>query len=136
MENNISNITKHDDNLKWIVTNHSKIYDYIKNSYKNDNTKKGHISVLAGILRSLNVRPRIMKKYNDESIKLLKEIQDSSKHQELLPQRVHIYITFRDTEKRRDELGSLYNLNKSNNKYNLMYLLLSLYTYQPLLRMH
>ena len=73
-----------------------------------------------------------MKKYNDESIRLLKEIQDTSKHQELLPQRVQNDITFRDIEKRRDELGSLFNLNKSNNKYNLMYLLLSLYTYQPL----
>ena len=76
-KNNISNITKHDDSLKWIVLNHSKIYNYIKNTYKNDNTKKGHISVLAGILRSLNVKPRIMRKYNDESIKLLKEIQDT-----------------------------------------------------------
>ena len=69
-ENNIPDITKHDDALKWIVLNHSNIYNYIKNTYKNDNTLKGHISVLAGILRALNVKPRIMRKYNDESANL------------------------------------------------------------------
>ena len=66
-KNNIPDMKKHDDSLKWIVLNHNKIYNYIKNNYKNDNTKIGHISVLAGILRSLNVKPRIMRKYNDES---------------------------------------------------------------------
>jgi hypothetical protein len=46
------------------------------NTYKNYNNKKGHISLLACILISINVKKRIMRKYNDESIKLLKEIQD------------------------------------------------------------
>ena len=85
-KNHSSDITKHDDSLKWIITNHRKIYDYIKNMYNSNNTIKGHISVLAGILRYLNVKPRVSLQYNDESIELLKEIQDTSKHQELLPQ--------------------------------------------------
>ena len=40
LSNNINDITKHDGSFKWIVLNHSNIYGYIKNTYKNDNTKK------------------------------------------------------------------------------------------------
>ena len=48
-----------DNNYKWIAKNHKKIYEYITQHYTNKNTLKGHISVLAGILRTLDTLPLV-----------------------------------------------------------------------------
>ena len=53
-----------DNNFKRIPKNHKKIYEYITSHYEDKNTLKGHISVLSGILRELDVLPGIQKKYS------------------------------------------------------------------------
>ena len=69
-----------DNNYKWIATNHKKIYEYIISSYINKNTMKGHISVLAGILKALDTLPRIQKQYSKISTELCLELQYESKN--------------------------------------------------------
>ena len=134
-KSNISDIKKHDDGLKWVATHHKKIYKYIKDTYANKNTIKGHISVLAGILAKIDKFPRIRKKYSDESTTLFKELEDESKEQVLKPQRVANFICFEDIVKRMNEYKQLLLSDKTNNKYNLTWVLLSLYTFQPPIRM-
>ena len=68
-----------DNNYKWIVKNHKKIYEYITTHYTNKNTLKGHISVLAGILRALDKLPLMQKKYSKIATDLCLELQDESK---------------------------------------------------------
>ena len=84
-----------DNNYKWIAKNHKKIYEYITQHYTNKNTLKGHISVLAGILRALDTLPLIQKKYSKVATDLCLELQDESKKQELLPQRKKISFFFK-----------------------------------------
>ena len=79
------------DNYKWIAKNHKKIYEYITTHYTNKNTLKGHISVLAGILRTLDTLPLIQKKYSKIATELCLELQNDSKKQELLPQRKEFF---------------------------------------------
>ena len=124
-----------DNNYKWIAKNHKKIYEYITTHYTNKNTLKGHISVLAGVLRALDTLPLIQKKYSKISTDLCLELQDESKKQELLPQRKQNFVFYQDIVKRRDQFRQLFEQNKSNNKNNLSWVLLSLYTIQPPVRM-
>ena len=123
-----------DNNYKWIAKNHKKIYEYIRSKYTNKNTLKGHISVLAGILRELDTLPRVQQRYSKISTDLCLELQDESKKQELLPQRKQNFVLFQDIVKRREQFRKLFEADKSNNKNNLSYVLLSLYTMQPPLR--
>ena len=131
---NIPEIKKHDNDLKWIGIHHKKIYDYIKNTYHNLNSLKSHISILSGILKFLNIHPRYKKKYSLESTELSKKVQYISNNQELSQSRKQNYISFDDIVKKRDELKNLFFINPTHNKYNLMYLILCLYTYQPPIR--
>jgi len=124
-----------DNNYKWIAKNHKKIYEYITTHYTNKNTLKGHISVLAGILRALDTLPLIQKRYSKIATELCLELQDESKKQELLPQRKENFVFFQDIVKRREQFRELFLNDKTNNKYNLSWVLLSLNTYQPPIRM-
>ena len=124
-----------DNNYKWIATNHKKIYEYITKHYTNKNTLKGHISVLAGILRTLDTLPLIQKKYSKISTDLCLELQNESKKQELSPQRKENFVFLDDFIKRREQFKQLFEQDKTNNKNNLSWVLLSLYTYQPPIRM-
>ena len=123
-----------DNNYKWIARNHRKIYEYINRNYTNNNTLKGHISVLAGILKKLDTLPLIQKKYSKIASELCLELQDESKKQQLLPQRQQNFVVFDDIIKRREQFKQLFLNDKTNNKYNLSWMLLSLYTMQPPLR--
>ena len=58
-----------------------------------------------------------------------------AKKQELLPQRKDNFVLFHDIVKRREQFRQLFEQDKTNNKYNLSYVLLSLYTMQPPIRM-
>ena len=124
-----------DDNFKWVAKNHTKIYEYITTHYTNKNTLKGHLSVLAGILKELDTQPRAQKRYSKMATELCLELQNESKNQELLPQRKQNFVFFEDIIKRREEFKQLFEFNKTNNKYNLSWVLLSLYTMQPGIRM-
>ena len=124
-----------DDNYKWIAKNHKKIYEYITTHYENKNTLKGHISVLSGILRELDTLPGIQKKYSKIATDLNLELQTESKKQELLPQRKQNFVFFQDVVKRREDFRKLFEHDKTNNKNNLSWVLLSLYTMQPPIRM-
>ena len=124
-----------DNNYKWIAKNHKKIYEYITQHYTNKNTLKGHISVLAGILRALDTLPLVQKKYSKIATELCLELQDESKKQELLPQRKENFVFLQDIIKRREQFIQLFEQDKANNKNNLSWVLLSLYTMQPPIRM-
>ena len=124
-----------DNNYKWIAKNHKNFYEYITSHYTNKNTLKGHISVLAGVLRELDTLPRIQKQYSKVATELCLELQDESKKQELLPQRKENFVFFQDIVKRREQFKQLFENDKTNNKNNLSWILLSLYTYQPPIRM-
>ena len=123
------------NNYKWIATNHKKIYEYITSHYTNKNTLKGHVSVLAGILKALDTLPRVQKQYSKISTELCLELQNESKKQELLPQRKDNFVFLQDIITRREQFGQLFEQDKTNNKYNLSWVLLSLYSMQPPIRM-
>ena len=123
-----------DNNYKWIAKNHKKIYEYITANYTNKNTRKGHISVLAGILKALSMQKRAMNKYSKISTELCNERQDESMSQELLPRRIDNYVSLEDVIKRREYYKNLFERDKHNAKNNLSWVLLSLYTMQPPLR--
>ena len=80
-----------------------KNYEYITQNYTNKNTLKGHISVLAGILRALDTLPLIQKKYSKVATDLCLELQDESKKQELFPQRKENFVFFQDIITRREQ---------------------------------
>ena len=124
-----------DNNYKWVAKNHKKIFEYITTHYENKNTLKGHISVLSGILRDLNTLPGMQKKYSKIATDLNLELQDESKKQELLPQRKNNFVLFGDIVKRREQFKKLFEHDRTNNKNNLSWVLLSLYTMQPPTRM-
>ena len=124
-----------DNNYKWIAKNHKKIYEYITQHYTNKNTLKEHISVLAGNLRALDTLPLVQKNYSKIATELCLELQDESKKQELLPQRKENFVFLQDIIKRREQFIQLFEQDKANNKNNLSWVLLSLYTMQPPIRM-
>jgi len=130
----VPNIKSHDEKMKWIGSNHAKIYKYIKSSYANLNTLKGHISVLGSMLKLLNVHPEFRKKYSDESTDLNNLQVEKSKKQEMTESRSKNFVTQEEIIKKRDEYRQLFMNNKRNVKYNFIYLILSLYTYNAPLR--
>ena len=65
---------------------------------------------------------------------LCMELQDESKNQELSQTRKENSITLEDIIKRREQLRQVFEQDKTNNKYNLSWVLPSLYTMQPPLR--
>ena len=134
--NGISAIKDHDVGLNWIYKNHKRIYDYIKKKYTNKNTLKLHISVLAGVIKMLKGdKSKIYQKYSLEATNLMKDIQDSYlDNTHISKNRVDNFVTLQEIETQRDELGKLFNEDRSDNKLNLQYLLLCLYTYQPPIR--
>ena len=117
-----------DNNYKWVAKNLKKIFEYITTHYENKNTLKGHISVLSGILRDLDTLPGMQKKYSKIATDLNLELQDESKKQELLPQRKNNFVLFGDIVKRREQFKKLFEQDRTNNKKNLSWVLLSLYT--------
>ena len=131
-KNNIPEIKVHDNEYKWILKNHNKIYDYIKKTYTNLGTLKSHINVLGMMMKKFN-KPLLYKKYSKESTDINDEYKKSFEDQN---HDIENFIPFKDIEKKRDEYKKLFENDKTNNKLNLMYLILSLYTYQPPLRMN
>ena len=123
------------DNYNWIAKNHKQIFEYIMKNYENKNTLKGHLSVLSGILKALDKQPRAMKKYSKMATELCLELQNESKNQELLPQRKDNFVSLEDIIRQRDQFKYAFEQDRSNNKYNLSWVLLSLYTMQPPIRM-
>ena len=123
-----------ENNYKWIRKYHKQIFEYIMQSYESKNTLKGHLSVLSGILKALDTQPRAQKRYSKMATELCMELQDESKNQELSQKRKEIFITLEDIIKRREQFRQLFEQDKANNKYNLSWVLLSLYTLQPPLR--
>ena len=91
--------------------------------------------MLSGILRELDTLPGIQKKYSKIATDLNLELQTESKKQELLPQRKQNFVFFQDVVKRREDFRKLFEHDKTNNKNNLSWVLLSLYTMQPPIRM-
>ena len=123
-----------DNNYKWIAKNHKQIFEYIMKNYENKNTLKGHLSVLSGILKALDKQPRAMKKYSKMATELCLELQNESKNQELLPQRKDNFVSLEDIM-RRNQFKYAFKQDRTNNKYNLSWVLLSLYTMQAPIRM-
>ncbi len=123
----------HDKQLRYILKYHKQIYNFIVKNYSNLNTKKSHISALAVIFRTLlGIKSRLYKRYSLISTELNKIVEDNYKDQ-IFPANRDI-ISLKEIEKRRDEIGLLFDADKKNKKLNLQHLLLSLYTYQPPLR--
>ena len=124
-----------DDNNKWIAKNHKKIYEYITTHYENKkHVKRAYISVIRN-----SERIRYTARYTEEIFKIATdlnlELQTESKKQELLPQRKQNFVFFQDVVKRREDFRKLFEHDKPNNKNNLSWVLLSLYTMQPPIRM-
>ena len=123
------------DNYNWTAKKLKQIFEYIMKNYENKNTLKGHLSVLAGILKALDTQPRAQKRYSKMATELCLELQNESKNQELSPQRKDNFVSLEDIIKRREQFKYAFEQDRTNNKYNLSWVLLSLYTMQPPMRM-
>lgn len=134
--NALENINK-DKGNKWIVKNHNIIYKYIvlDKHYTNQNTIKAHLTALAGVLRALNGPKNVIKAYELEAVKISNELKNDSKDQKLSITRKENYLNLFQILSRHDELEILFNSDKNNKKNNLAFLLLSLYTLQPPIRL-
>jgi hypothetical protein len=121
------------DNLKWVKQKKEEIAQHIRNKYTNKNSLKSHLVALSQTLKLLKDM-KGYKLYSDQATSLNKEVVKEYKDQKLDPKRRDNFVCFEDIIKRRDELGKLWENDKANNKANLLYLILSLYTYQPPLR--
>jgi hypothetical protein len=133
--NNIPNIKNADNKtVTWVGKNHKKIYKYIIESYDNLNTLKSHLSTLSSILKLLNVNEEDRKKYSDESTDYNNQNNDKLKKQIMTPSRAKNFVTFSAIEHKRDEYKNKFENNKDDNKTNLIYLILCLFTYQAPIR--
>lgn len=130
----INGLNSEGENYSNIIKHHNKIYDYIQ-KYSNKNTKKIHLSTLAKIFNIVEPGSKLYKKYSDKATNLFKELKEISKEQILKPQRIKNFMCYVDIIKKREELKEEYEKDKKNNKANLKYVLLCLYTMQPPLRM-
>jgi len=121
------------DNLKWVKLHQEQLSEHLLEKYTNKNSLKAHLIALSQVLKLLK-DSKGYKLYSDQATALNKEVVKESKDQKIDPKRRNNFVCFEDIVKRRDELGERFREDKTNNKTNLLYLLLSLYTYQPPLR--
>jgi len=131
--NNLPQLKGSLDNLKWIKKGHKTIYQDLVERYENKNSLKSHVSTLAVVLKLLNDM-KSYKLYSETSTALQKQVSKKAKEQVLDVKRKDNFVCFDDIVKRRDELRDRFRADKTDNKTNLLYVLLSLYTYQPPLR--
>lgn len=135
-KNEIKDIPRHDDNLKWILNHHKLIFKFINEKYTNLNTLRSHISALTSIIKALRGQnSHLYKKYSKEAIRVQKIIESEQSNQTVSDNRKERYFTFDAIEQRREHFKKLFQADPTNNKLNLQYLVLCLYTYQPPLRM-
>lgn len=132
---NIPELKKYStDNLGWIKKYHRTIYDFAKEKYSNLNTRKGHIQVLAGMLKLLGGGKRYAQKYSKKAVDYAGRLEHEAKDQTMKPERKENFVTYDEICNQREKYKALFEENKSNIKNNLTYLLLSLYTMIPPLR--
>jgi hypothetical protein len=133
-KNNIKTINLHDENLNWIVDNHKLIYDFIKSNYSNKNTVKSHILVLSQILKKKNKELSSAEKYRKENVKLSKQVLSDAENQTMTEKREQNFVCYEDIVKARENFKQLFMKNPNDNKLNLTWVLLSLYTLIPPIR--
>ena len=131
--NNLPQLKGSLTNGNWIKKNHNTIYKDLTERYTNKNSLKSHLSTLAVVLKELNsLKP--YKLYSDISTAIQKQVSNKAKEQVMDDKRKANFVCFDDIVKRRDELRDRFRADKTDNKTNLLYVLLSLYTYQAPLR--
>jgi hypothetical protein len=131
--NNVPDIKGSLDDLDWVNRHHKKIYNYINGTYTKKNSLKSHISTLGQVVKLLG-NEKAYNKYSAESTAIQQQISKQNKEQQIDPERLDNFVCFEDIVKRRDEFRKRFEESPTDNKLNLSYLLLSLYTYQPPLR--
>ncbi len=132
---NIPELKKYStDDLSWIKKHHRLIYDFARDKYSNLNTRKGHIQVLAGMLKLMGGGKRYAQKYSKKAVDYAGRVEHEAKNQTMTPERKENFVTYDEICNQRDKFKALFEENKSNVKNNLTYLLLSLYTMIPPLR--
>ena len=134
-KNDIIDIKKHDSKYAWILKNHKKIYNHIVNKYTNLNSLRSHISALTSIIKAMRgSNSYLYKQYSKIAIKIQKQIEGEQSNQTVPENRKDHYVTFEEIEQRREKIKGLFIADPTNNKLNLQYLVLCLYTYQPPIR--
>jgi hypothetical protein len=117
----------------YIKKNHKNIRKWIDKTYSNNNSIKDNIRALIKVLRYIGL-DKIADGYFKEYMTVQKEVDKEAEQGTLTESRKEIFICQDEIIKKRDEMKQIYESDKTNKKNNLMYLMLSVYTYQPPLR--
>lgn len=119
----------------WVFTHHKKLAEFIEKKYTNKNSRKSHFSTLALVIKNLKGdEDPIYQKYSKISTDIDQLVKAESKTQKLSPAREKNWVDWKELMEKRAELKKRSEKSKGDFELNSMYLLLSLYTYQPPIR--
>lgn len=121
--------------LKWILINHERIHDFIISKYDNLNTRGIHFYVLATVMSELD-HTILQEKYTILSSESKNKHNALYYDKNILTNRQKTNnVTWNQLMTKRKELKKLFYEDTTNNCNNMLFLVISLYTYQPPLRL-